>query len=400
MTSSPRMQRALASLALAAALAPPVDAAQLVATPSLAAYGQPVQVELRDTPTPAYLPATRFMRVGTTIVIDYEYAPNAFWVRPDFGTPSVALGELVPGNYTIEARLFRMDDPAAAPQVTTQSLAVVPPERWGIYLIPQAPEAFAPTDVLIRSAAYFEPGSMQVTANGSVIRVDFDYRGDAPVGSPVPPGMTSFAAARLPALAPGHYTVEGWGRDKSKAAPAERYFSQAFTVSSAVPVIEYYAESLDHYFMTAAPDETALLDGGGMGGWKRTGQKFKAWLRMGDAPPNAKPVCRFYAKGPNSHFYTGIAEDCRYLKALESLQRAEARARGEPFLGWAFENIAFYALVPDDGQCAPGTTPVYRAYNDRAAKNDTNHRFIPDPRQRAAMAVMWLDEGVAFCSPP
>lgn len=397
----PRARYLLAPLALAAAIVPGANAAQLVATPSLATYGQPVSVELRDTTAPAYLPATRFIRVGSTIVIDYEYAPNAFTAaRPDFGTPNVALGELVPGNYTIEARLFMMDDPMAAPKVVMQSLAVAPPERWGIYLIPKAPEAFEPTDVMIRSAAYFEPGSMQVTANGNVIRVSFDYRGDAPVGGPIPPGTTSFAAARLPELAPGHYTVEGWGRDKSTGAAAERYFSQAFTVASAVNVVEYYAEALDHYFITAAPDEAALLDGGGMGGWKRTGHKFKAWLRMGDAPPNAKPVCRFYARGPNSHFYTGVAEDCDYLKALEARQRADARARGEPFLGWAFENIAFYALVPENGQCAPGTTPVYRAYNDRAAKNDTNHRFTADPRQRLAMALTWLDEGVAFCSPP
>jgi len=396
-----RLRNVLAPLALAAVVAPAASAAQLVTTPSLATYGQPVSVELRDTTAPAYLPATRFTRVGSTIVIDYEYAPNAFTAgRPDFGTPNVALGELVPGNYVIEARLFSMDNPTAPPKVVTQSLAVAPPENWGIYLIPKAPEAFEPTDVMIRSAAYFEPGSMQVTTNGNVVRVSFDYRGDAPVGGPIPTGTTSFAAARLPALAPGHYTVEGWGRDKSTGAAAERYFSQAFTVSSAVNVVEYYSEALDHYFMTAAPDEAALLDGGGMGGWKRTGHEFKAWLRMGDAPPNAKPVCRFYASGPNSHFYTADPGECEQIKAVEAYQRADAQARGQPFLGWAFENIAFYALTPENGQCAPGTTPVYRAYNDRAPQNDTNHRFMSDARQRVAMLMTWLDEGVAFCSPP
>jgi hypothetical protein len=178
-----RLRNVLAPLALAAVVAPAASAAQLVATPSLAMYGQPVNVELRDTTAPAYLPATRFVRVGSIIVIDYEYAPNAFTAaRLDFGTPSVALGELVPGNYVIEARLFSMDNPTAPPKVVTQSLAVAPPENWGIYLIPRAPEAFEPTDVLIRSAAYFEPGSMQVTTNGNVVRVSFDYRGDAPVG--------------------------------------------------------------------------------------------------------------------------------------------------------------------------------------------------------------------------
>lgn len=392
--TNPRMRGILSTLALAAALVPSARAAQLAA-PSLAAYGQPVQVELRD--TVVYLPATRFTRAGSTIVIDYEHAPNAFWTRPDFGTAPLPLGEMVPGNYRVEARLHRMDDPAAPTQVFTQSLAVAPPEKWGIYLIPKAPQAFAATDVMIRSAAYVDPASLRLTATGSTIRVDFEYRGDAFVGGPIPPGMTSFAAVRVPPLAPGHYTVEGWGRDKSTGAAAERYFTQAFTVSSAVTVIEYYAESLDHYFMTAAADEAAILDAGN--GWKRTGHTFKGWLRSIDAPPNAKPVCRFYARGPNSHFYTADPGECERIKAMEAHQRAEAQARSEPFLGWAFENIAFYALVPENGQCAPGTTPVYRAYNDRAAKSDTNHRFMADPRQRLAMALSWLDEGVAFCSP-
>ncbi|HET7730950.1 MAG TPA: hypothetical protein VFK48_13040 [Usitatibacter sp.] len=387
--------RCLAPLALAAAVATPADAAKLAA-PSLATYGQPVQVELRE--TVVYLPATRFTRMGSTIIIDYEYAPNAFLTRPDFGTALLTLGELVPGNYRIEARLHHMDNPAAPAQVLTQSLAVAPPDNWGIYLIPKAPQAFAATDVMIRSAAYFDPASMRVTANGNTIRVDFDYRGDAPVGISTPPEMTSFAAVRLPPLAPGHYTVEGWGRDKSSGAAAQRYFSQAFMVASAVPVVEYYAASLDHYFMTAAPDETEALDASRS--WQRTGQTFKAWLRPSDAPPNAKPVCRFYATGPNSHFYTGDAGECEQIKALEAEQRAAAQARGAPFRGWAFENIAFYALLPVNGQCPPDTTPVYRAYNDRAPQNDTNHRFTADPRQHDAMRMTWLDEGVAFCSPP
>lgn len=384
-----------------AACAVAANAAQVSATPSLPLYGQNVTVELRDLQLPAYLPATRYIRSGSTIVIDYEVAPPGFGpLRGDFGQPRLNLGELVPGNYTIEARLFRMGEANAAPQVVTQSLAVVPPEKWGLYLVPREPEAFSATDVLLRSAVYFEPGSMRVTQNGSVLRIDFDYHGNAPVGGNTPPGTTSFAALRMPPLAPGNYTVEGWGRDKITGAPAERYFTQSFMVSSAVPIVEFYAEPNDHYFMTAAPDEVATLDSGGMGGWKRTGQKFKGWLRMGDAPPGAKAVCRFYSKGANSHFYTGNASECDYLKAIESQQRMDAAAKGQPFLGWAFENIAFYALVPENGQCGAGTNPVYRAYNNRADKGDSNHRFTIDPQQRVAMTMSsWADEGIAFCSP-
>ena len=136
-----------------------------------------------------------------------------------------------------------------------------------------------------------------------------------------------------------------------------------------------------------------------MGGWKRTGQKFRGWLRMGDAPPNAKAVCRFYAKGANSHFYTGNAGDCEYLKAIEQQGRAEAQAQGQPFLGWAFENIAFYALVPENGQCQGGTTPVYRSYNNRFAQNDSNHRFTVTPEMQTAIDAFAAGQPVVLRSP-
>lgn len=396
-TAIPRRLRAgLAATLAAAAIAPVAHAQRIVADPVLPQYGQDVTIEVRDLQWPGYLPATRYVQVGNNIVIDVEYSRHGFGPRPDFGSPSVRLGELAPGNYTVEARLVSMDDAGVAPRFVTQNIAVVPPSAWGIYTVPQQPQAFEPSQALVRSAAYFDPGSMRVSTNANVIRVDFDYRGDAPVGGATPQGMTSFASVRLPTLAPGHYVLEGWGRDKQTGL-TERYFTRAFTVDSAVTVVEYYAESTDHYFMTAAPDEIALLDAGS--GWKRTGHTFKAWLRMGDAPPNAAPVCRFYASGPNSHFYTSDRGECEDLKAIEASQRQEARAKGRPYLGWAFENTAFYVLPPQNGQCWSGTKAVYRAYNQRAEQNDSNHRFTVDPLQRVAMALSWADEGIAFCSP-
>jgi hypothetical protein len=107
-------------------------------------------------------------------------------------------------------------------------------------------------------------------------------------------------------------------------------------------------------------------------------------------------VCRFYAAGPNSHFYTGDARECQQLKQEELGGRAIAGSK--PFLGWAYEGIAFYALIPQNAQCPPSTTPVYRAYNMRAALMDSNHRFMADPVVRGSMAG-WADEGAQFCSP-
>jgi hypothetical protein len=150
--------------------------------------------------------------------------------------------------------------------------------------------------------------------------------------------------------------------------------------------------------MTAGPAEIDTLDAGGGGGWKRTGQSFHAWLTQADAPAGAVPVCRFYAAGPNSHFYTADPSECSMLKALEQQQRPDADAHHVPFMGWSFENIAFWAIPATNGTCPAGTDPVWRAFNNRAAENDSNHRFTADSRQRLAM-LGWADEGVAFCAP-
>lgn len=373
------------------------NAAQLSITPSYPVYGESVSVELRDTEWPSYLQATRYARNGWNISIEYEYAA-ALPVkgRADFGDAVISLGELVPGTYMIEARLLKMGDAEVAALVVKQQLVVAPPARWGVYLVPREPQAFVPTDVLVASAVYFEPGSMRATVNGNVVRVDFDYVGNAGVGGPVPQGTAAFAALRIPALAPGRYTVEGWGQDKRRFE-AERYFVQEFTVAAMVPVIEYYSEALDHYLMRASPVDIALLDSGAVGGWKRTGQQFNAWLRMGDGPANARPICAFRTAG--STFYTGIEAECDYLKALEIEQRAASDADGTAFLGWAYESVAFHALLPEGGRCAAGSTAVYRSYNGRGAEGDANHRFTADARQRGAMAMSWIDEGPAFCSP-
>lgn len=392
------MKRQLVIFAATAALSLPAMAARLLANPALPSYGQPVAIEVGDVPYQMYLPGTRYSIEGSTINIDYEYFIDGFGPgRPDLGTSRLTLGELPPGNYTVNARLYDIARPQAAPTALSTSLAVVPPSSWGLYPVPVEPQAYAPAHLTVRSAAYFDPASMRVSVSGNVIRLDFVYKPDAPAGGATPPGMTTYGSVALPALAPGRYRAEGWGT-KTTGGPAEQYFTREFTVASTIPVIEYYSAGLDHYFMSAGPDEIAIVDRGGAGDWKRTGQVLKAWARAQDAPPGAVPVCRFYARGPNSHFYTGSAQECEYLKSLERDQRAQDEARGRPFLGWGYETIAFYAILPQNGQCPAGMRAVYRAYNNGAAKGGSNHRFTKDLGQHAAMAVSWIDEGVHLCS--
>ena len=153
------------------------------------------------------------------------------------------------------------------------------------------------------------------------------------------------------------------------------------------PVFAFYNEGIDHYFITAGTAEKdSLLGGGGGGGWMIVDAGFNAWPAAGPAPTAARPVCRFYSAAVNSHFYTAGANECELLK--------------QPGSGWAYEGIAFRALVPTKGSCYPGTVPVWRLYNDRFAQADSNHRFVASAdTYRHMVANGWVGEGVAFCSP-
>jgi len=153
------------------------------------------------------------------------------------------------------------------------------------------------------------------------------------------------------------------------------------------PVFAFYNGAIGHYFITAGTAERdSLLGGGGGGGWQIVDEGFNAWPAAGPAPDAAKPVCRFYSAAVNSHFYTAGPNECELLK--------------QPGSGWTYEGIAFRALVPAQGSCHPGTTPVWRLYNDRFAQADSNHRFVASPdTYRHMMANGWIGEGVAFCSP-
>ena len=371
---------------------------KLSANPMLPTYGQPVQIELQDFGWMTYLPVTRYAIAGDAITIDYEYLSVGFGpFGPDFGVTPLELGELAPGNYKVTARFSDIANPDAAPLVVSSSLAVVPPGAWGVYTLPAEPQARAATKAVVKSAAYIDPSSMRASLSGNVVRVDFVYSPQPPGTGPVADGMAMYGSVAMPNLAPGSYRLEGWGR--TATGTPEKFFERAFAVAPTTPVVEYYSAGLDHYFMALGADEIALLDRGAAGDWKRTGYGFKAWATAADAPAGAVAVCRFYARGPNSHFFTGSRQECDWLKTLEQQQRAQASAAGKPFLGWGYEGIAFYALMPKDGQCPAGTRAVHRAYNHRAAQNDSNHRFTLDPVQQVAMTIEWIDEGVQLCSP-
>ena len=68
---------------------------------------------------------------------------------------------------------------------------------------------------------------------------------------------------------------------------------------------------------------------------------------------------------------------------------------------WNFEEIAFAIDVPVSRAC-PASAPiaVYRAYNDRAVQNDSNHRYTTDIGAYQQMLKQgWRGEGVVMCAP-
>jgi uncharacterized delta-60 repeat protein len=154
-------------------------------------------------------------------------------------------------------------------------------------------------------------------------------------------------------------------------------------------VTEFHNSTLDHYFITADPNEAAAADGGAAGpGWARTGKTFKSG--------GPSRVCRFYGspdidpatgmrRGPNSHFYTIDPAECAAVRAD---------------IGWRFESYDFSGWPRSGVACPAGTVAVLRAYNNRFAQNDSNHRYmIEQATYDAMLAQGWSGEGAVFCAP-
>ena len=211
-------------------------------------------------------------------------------------------------------------------------------------------------------------------------------------------------------------TVMGWGSNYSQklgiAFPVETY-TVIKTRDPLAPfagselVVEFFnptikngagTSGIGHYFITASAVEAIAIDNGGSGpGWQRTGRTFRAWTDKAKAPLGAVPVYRFYAREPNSHFYTAAQAEYQSLLDLNPTRN--------PALGWAFESIEFYTVLPQGTNCAQGYYPIYRAYNKRyssnPALNDGNHRITPSVIDwlRGIYFLGYADEGVAFCAP-
>jgi hypothetical protein len=218
-----------------------------------------------------------------------------------------------------------------------------------------------------------------------------------PAGSKIAQGDNSGGGTQARIPASGYFSLPSSGSYKIYANSARAGETGSYSLSvtfgnpstEAAEVIEFYHSGLDHYFMTADPNEAAGLVGNSALGWVRTGNTFKSG--------GSTPVCRFYGSmtpGPNSHFYTLAGAECDSLKQLQANTPATEKR-------WNFESLDFSSTPAIDGTCESGTIPVYRAYNAGYAKGvDSNHRMV---RKVSAIQEVvnrgWVSEGVVMCAP-
>jgi uncharacterized protein (DUF1800 family) len=161
----------------------------------------------------------------------------------------------------------------------------------------------------------------------------------------------------------------------------------AATVQAAEPTataVEYFHASLGHYFVTTSAAEMRDVEAAG---WSRTGGEFGVFARESDAPGLAA-VCRFVRTrgfARHAHFYSADPAECASLKANAGLR---------------YEGIAFYAARPSGGQCAAGTTAVYRNTLDNPWRNDFNQRLTVDATVFAKSASTGRNaDGIVLCAP-
>lgn len=201
---------------------------------------------------------------------------------------------------------------------------------------------------------------------------------------------------QTPALPPGTYVIEVRDR-RGQLVDGSR--DESVTISAAPPTIT--ASTLFHpisntFFATASvADREQLL----ALGWQIADSGFRVWPANGPAPVVTKPVCRFFYAARSTHFYTANEVDCTALKSA---------------VGFAYEGIAFRALVPFGGRCGLGTKAVYRMFDSVRI----NHRYTDNPDTVTSTLVSvatqdsdfiqtpdsiipgsWRDDGIAFCSP-
>ena len=164
----------------------------------------------------------------------------------------------------------------------------------------------------------------------------------------------------------------------SVAATPKNFANVAATMTAtAVTSVEFYNQTLDHYFISALAPDIDALDSGRISGWTRTGLNFGVFPSQAAGGTGVNAVCRILIPPPaNSHFFSASPQEC-----------AETLAKF-PFMIKETDDAFFIALPvttgPNAGACPAGTVPVYRVFNNRT---DGNHRYTTDATVRDTMVA-------------
>ncbi|MBK9116219.1 MAG: beta-propeller fold lactonase family protein [Betaproteobacteria bacterium] len=210
----------------------------------------------------------------------------------------------------------------------------------------------------------------------------------------LPPGLahdpvTCMGTGTLTAAGMFAFTIRATDSVGASAARTYRIEARALSSPTTATAVEFYNQSLDHYFITHVADEIAKLDAGVLlKGWTRTGKSIPVHTA---AQATTSPVCRYYippALG-DSHFFGRGTVEC------------DDTGRKNP--SFFLEDSAFVHLaLPTAGVCPAGTIDVYRVFSNRP---DANHRYTTDKAVRDEMVAKgWLVEGdgpdlVVMCAP-
>jgi hypothetical protein len=159
-------------------------------------------------------------------------------------------------------------------------------------------------------------------------------------------------------------------------------------------VRELYNPVLNHFYMASTAAEANALTTSPYMSWVATGLGFKAWpsayLPPDQHPLVGSPVCRFDLAGHPSAgyaFLSDVQSDCDMLMSSR---------------GWNYLGTVYYSVPVDANQkCPAGYLGVNRAYNNGAARFDTNHRYsTSDSIMRDIVRDGWTYEGTVMCSRP
>lgn len=140
------------------------------------------------------------------------------------------------------------------------------------------------------------------------------------------------------------------------------------------------------FYATSRADQDAL---DATANWWRTGQSFKSGGYV--------PVCRLYGSaspGPNTHFYSADATECKSLQTNPALHY-----EGTPFRA---SRLIPGTSASASASCPVGTIPLYRGFNNSpSAGYDPNHRYVTNRNLLTKMSpgLGWVDEGAVMCVP-